>query len=76
MNFLDALHYYFFAGLEAILDFPHWAETITDFYGSNARLIVTSAAYHSFPKHSHDSEMLCGSPDRMKAALKTSDTAH
>jgi hypothetical protein len=42
MNFLDALHYYFFAGLEAVLDFPHWAETITDFYGSNARLIVTS----------------------------------
>src|ERR1700732_3059549 len=42
MNFLDALHDYFFPGLEAILDFPHWAETITEFYGSNARLIVTS----------------------------------
>jgi len=35
-----------------------------------------SAAYHLFPKHGHAYEMFGGRPNRVKPALKTSDTVH
>jgi hypothetical protein len=45
------------------------------FTGSEAT-IITSAAYHLFPKYDHAYEMFRGRPNRIKPALETSDTVH